>query len=357
MEGILLISNMLYMITMKKQVSVVASSTLALLFSFLLAAPVHAETITSSFESPAYTAGDINGQDGWQKTGGFDVAVTTNTYGITSFGGQSLRLSDAVTSGSFGDQTFSKALVNEAGETDALNGGMSGGTRQSHFEAQFDLASTMTTQQSGMHFSVSPDRGDGARMSYLRFEDSAAGIAVFFDDVQGMLPAGPDCGANPCANFVETQIATLTRAPHTIKFVMDFVEGPSNDVVKIYIDGALIHTGTSWEDYFRFDPESNPTLVSNSRTVDSLLFRESGTATVANQGNGFLIDNLSLLSGPVLVGPPTTEKQCKKDGWKIFNNPSFKNQGACEKFVEKNKDKKEHKKEQHSEREHNRDHD
>jgi hypothetical protein len=36
-------------------------------------------------------------------------------------------------------------------------------------------------------------------------------------------------------------------------------------------------------------------------------------------------------------GFPTAKDQCKKDGWKIFNNPSFKNQGQCEKYVENNK--------------------
>jgi hypothetical protein len=29
------------------------------------------------------------------------------------------------------------------------------------------------------------------------------------------------------------------------------------------------------------------------------------------------------------VGPPTSKDLCKKDGWKTFNNPSFKNQGDC----------------------------
>ena len=74
----------------------------------------------------------------------------------------------------------------------------------------------------------------------------------------------------------------------------------SRDVVKIYIDGgAPVITGTSWEDYFRYC-EGNDT-----RTVDSLLFREGGAdgiAHTANQGNGFLVDNLNLTSGPETLG-------------------------------------------------------
>jgi hypothetical protein len=34
-----------------------------------------------------------------------------------------------------------------------------------------------------------------------------------------------------------------------------------------------------------------------------------------------------------LVGPPTSKDQCKGDGWKTFNNPSFKNQGDCVSYV------------------------
>lgn len=35
--------------------------------------------------------------------------------------------------------------------------------------------------------------------------------------------------------------------------------------------------------------------------------------------------------------PPTSKDQCKKGGWQDFNNPSFKNQGACVSFVEHQK--------------------
>lgn len=307
---------------MKKEL-LQAGSVLSLAAMLALPFGALADTTSTGFEN--FALGSVNGQNGWVSTGGYDQAVVNNTYGYTTFETKSLRLSNGVTSGSFGDQTFSNSLVNEAGESDALNGGMSGGTRQPHFEAQFDMASTMLAEQPGLALSVSPDRGDGARMSYLRFEDSATGINVFFDDVQGT--------TDP-ANFVETQIATnLSRSvTHTVKFSMDFVDGASNDVVKIYIDGVLVHTGTSWENYYRYDGESNPGHVNASRTVDSLLFRAAGTSVPANLGNGYLFDNVSLVSGPAPVVPPaapTQKDQCKNGGWKTFTDPSFKNQGQC----------------------------
>jgi uncharacterized protein (DUF2141 family) len=266
-----------------------------------------ADTISINFEAPTYSVASINGQDGWIKTGSYDAAVVGGTL-PAGFGAQSLRISDAVASGSFGDQTFSKPLVNEVGETtDAVNGGFSGGVRQPHFEASFDIASVQETQQPGMHMTVSPDRGDGARMSYLRFEDNANGIDVFFDDVQGTVALGVDgCTTTVCGNFVETKIATLSRSTsHHIVLTLDTINGPSNDVVKVWIDNTLRHLGTSWEDYYRFDPESQEggTLVNKTRTVDSLLFRESGDATPLNAGKGFLVDNITLVSGPTPAGP------------------------------------------------------
>lgn len=251
-----------------------------------------------------FSLGNVNGQHSWSSTGPYDQAIVDNTYGYSTFGCKSLRLSNAVTSGSFGDQTFSYSNANEAGEAVSTNGGQSGGTRQNHFEAQFDLGSTMASQQPGLAVSVSPDRGDGSRMSYVRFVDDTNGIDVYFDDVQGT--------TNP-ANFVETQVANdLSRtAPHTIKFVMDFVNGPSNDVVKLYIDGNLVHTGTSWENYYRFDTEAS--AEQTPRTTDSLIFRAAGTAAPATSGNGFLFDNMSLSSSIVPGAIEITKYECPTD--------------------------------------------
>lgn len=296
---------------------------------------VSADSNSINFESPAYATGIINGQNGWQATGSagsgcaiYDQAVATQS-GYPSFGGQSFRISDAVTSGCFGDQAFAKPLVDAVGETGATLGSFSAGNRQTHFETQFDIASVLpTAQQSGLHISVSPDRGDGSRMSYLRFEDGANGIDVFFDDVQQ--------ASNP-ANFVETQIATgLDRTkPHAVKLTLDTFEGPSNDVVKVSIDGTLLITGTSWENYYRYDSES--AAEQSPRIVKTMLFRSSGSSNPANAGKGFYIDNLTLKSGAVTVGPPTNIKQCTKKGWKTFNNPTFKNLRECVWYVIRHK--------------------
>jgi len=296
--------------------------------------PAFAATYSTNFET--FPPGTIHAQDGWSSLGaaGLGCAVydheVDNSSGYATFGLQSLRISNAVTSGCFGDHTFSRSLVNEAGETSAMGDGMSGGVRQTHFEAQWEFASTVPgSEQPGLSVVASPDRGDGARMSWVQMADTAGGLAVNFYDYQTAV-----------GDFVLTPVATgLDRTvPHTIKITMDFVDGAANDIVKVYVDGVLEHTGTSWEDYFR-EVEVNPT-----RTVDSILFRTGGAAAPATSGYGFLVDNLSLNSGlsvtptptPVLVGPPTNKDQCKKDGWMTFNNPTFKNQGQCVSYTNKN---------------------
>ncbi len=270
-----------------------------------------------NFEGPTYSIAPIDGQAGWSDTGGYDANVASVSSYVAAtgygFGAQALQISDETTSTSFGDQTFSPGLANEAGEPSAVSGGLSNGPRQAHFEASFSIGTTQATEQAGLLMSVSPDRGDGGRMSYLRFEDQSNGIHVYFDDVTDVGPIGSK------ADFNETSIATLSHGQaHTIRFAIDFNPGPANDVVQIFIDGALRITGTTWEDYYRFDPEQGGggNVIP---TVDQLLFRVSGDPHLGNAGQGFLIDNLALSSGPsagasagaaLAQQPPQRRRRC-----------------------------------------------
>jgi hypothetical protein len=299
---------------MKKLLALLGIATGLVLGVTALAAADAVGPIT--FEPPNYTAGDINGQNGWKNTGAYDSAVATVSsfpaaagYG---FGAQALRISSSKTSGSFGDQTFAPSLATAAGESTGSN----------HFDASFSVGTALATQQPGLELSVSPDDGSGGRMSYLRFEDRPDGVHVFFDDVTDPGPVGT------VATFNETDIATLSRsAAHTVRFSETFVPGPNNDVVRIYIDGNLRLTGGSWEDYYRYDPEQNATghVVPQTRT---LIFREgSWAAASGTAGNGFLIDGVTMASSN--NSAPTTTALCKNGGWKTFTSPKFKNQGQC----------------------------
>ena len=276
---------------MKRFMSLSVVMALALAGTGLLASSAGADTLpTITFEQPTYLPGSINGQDGWSATGPYDQEVDSSSS-VSGFGTQSFRMSNAVTSGSFGDWPFSPSLIDEAGETGAEGDGSSG-TLQNHFEASFQIASAVPTfEQPGLGLAFSPDRGDGARMSLVRVRDLPAGLQVSFVDYQSN---GIACDGD----FVDTIVASgLNRSTvHSIRIAMDFVNGARNDIVSVHVDGALLHVGTSWEDYFR-ECEGNPT-----RTVDSLLFRASGTALATND-KGFLIDNLTLSSSTLSPSP------------------------------------------------------
>ncbi len=122
-------------------------------------------------------------------------------------------------------------------------------------------------------------------MTWLQMQDTPSGLQLNFDDYQ-----------HSVGNFVLTTIATgLDRTvPHTVKMTVQFVDGPENDIVKVYLDGTLIHTGTTWEDYYR-----DAVAGGIPHPVDSVMFRVAGAAAPATTGNGFLIDNFTSYSGPV----------------------------------------------------------
>jgi hypothetical protein len=127
-------------------------------------------------------------------------------------------------------------------------------------------------------------------MSYLRFDEQADGVHVSFYDVE-----------EPGPTFVLTDIATFAiGTAHTFKFDIALNSGPSNDVVKISMDGSVIHTGTSWEDYYRFG--GGGPLPS----ISKLLFRVSGEPHYDPTllGKGYLFDSVSLSSGPLTSPPP-----------------------------------------------------
>lgn len=65
----------------------------------------------------------------------------------------------------------------------------------------------------------------------------------------------------------------------------------------------------------------NPSLTSS---VDAFTFNET-TYDFERDADG---------DGIADTAPPTTKDQCKKDGYKAFNNPSFRNQGDCVSYVQ-----------------------
>jgi hypothetical protein len=290
------------------------------------AGTVAAASPSQDFEG--MTLGSVNGQQGWSVTGSaFDYAIadTTGLY-AGALGTRALRVSNAVTSGSFGDQLFSEQLPNEAGETSAENAGLSGGVRQHRYSTSFTFASADPThEQPGLVMGISPDRGDGARMSLVRLYDTPTGLKVTafgYNTDDSAFPETP-----VASNLDRTQV-------HTFSLTMDLVDGTSNDRVAISVDGSAPVVIGSWEQYFR-DSEGNPT-----RTVDSLLFRASIAAPdpSAILGKGFYIDSVGQSSGGTPV-PTTTSRTISPGdiaggvgGWQGFREADWPS-SATSQFV------------------------
>jgi len=252
-----------------------------------------AESLLTTFENPPFPLGSPNNHGGWTRVGVYDQVVVAQSKYHT-FGKQSLQISNAITSGSF-DQTYAKALTNSVAEQTAT-GPLPAGTRHKQFVLEFDIGSSTGVYQKGLHAEVSPDSGNGGRMSLLRFEDGKNGIDVWFGDVQGISLCVEGGNQVPCGNFVDKKVAkSLSRkTAHRIKLVIDVKEGPSNDVVNVYVDCKLVHTGTTWEDYYYYDPESFDTF--NSRMIKTVIFqtRDRYGTQPTYTGKGFLFDNVRI---------------------------------------------------------------
>lgn len=276
-------------------------------------------TITT-FEN--FNIGEIDGQHDWKSLGGigapppanpldthcavYDHVMADNSatmaYRYLLFGRKSLRISNAVTSGCYTDQTFSNRAANFAGQSNAwstsADGSVSyaraGGVLQNHFEASWTFASTVPhAQQPGLQVVASPARGDDSRMSWVQMNDMPDGLSVVFAERSN--PASP-------GDFELTTVAQRLdrRVPHLILLTMDFYDGPSNDVVRVYVDGELKHTGTSWENYYFYDPNGKSNFGGAPPIVNRIMFRTGsdvhrgipGDPAPATLGHGFVIDNV-----------------------------------------------------------------
>jgi hypothetical protein len=239
----------------------------------MLAVPAAAmadSTGTTTFEAPTFAAGPdhtfINGIDGWSATGAYDDAIVAS--GIN--GGQSLRMSNAITSGSFSDWVFSKPTLNPAGESVANH----------VYKGEFAFKSETGAAQTGLQISVSPDNGQGARMSFVRLMDKGDGIHVMFNEMRP--------NSNDFSDLQDIAKVNYSSA-HTLRFELKMLPGRNNDQVAVYVDGVKKVVGKSWENYYRDSELHEPGVV------DRMIFqaRTSGGDAPTTLGHGYLIDNVS----------------------------------------------------------------
>lgn len=311
--------------------------------------PSRADNYSTDFE--AFNLGSV-AQDGWKVNGSVNQAIEEqNLY--TTFGAKSLRIGNGAGKDS-ANFVLSNLVVNSAGEiVSGAAFGSGAGLIQPNFKAEWDFSSANPeTVQTNL---ILDARMDEAKtpflstnvngMSKIEMSDTATGLKVKVGDL--------DHGLVTIAENLDRSI------PHHIKITINFVDGPSNDVVTACVDNDLSTCKTvgSYEG-----------LYGTPLVVRGVAFRPQTTLS----GPGFYIDNFSMLSwgneptavptevpvptdeptvapsetpvptevepSPtnVLIKPPKNLKQCKNDNWKNFNNPAFPNQGQCIKYVLKN---------------------
>lgn len=315
---------------------------------------------TVTFEN--FTLGDILTQFDWQSTAGLSwtgpgsrcgnydhaiadyPALVPAPFRNEAFGRRSLRISNAVTSGCYNDATFSHRSENMAGETGAwavssdgaVNYAFPGATLQNHFDAEWTFMSAVPgARQDSLEVVISPARGDNHRMSWVQLVDLADGLAVVF-----AARADP---LNPGAFQRDTIARRLDRrSAHTVRLSIDFVDGPQNDIVRLFVDGTLRHTGGSWETYYQLDGNGRGNFSAATPVVNRLMFRTgsdthrgvTGNPSPTNLGRGFLFDRVRVATFMVA----TSAAMCRNGGWRDVrtdSGKSFDNQGDCVEWVQK----------------------
>jgi hypothetical protein len=308
-----------------------------------------------------FALGAIHGQHDWQATGGvgsgaapglfcavYDHAIADYAtlvlpvFRDPAFGERSLRISNAVTTGCYSDQTFSHRSADVAGEVGASSRSRDGLTEyaltgarlRNHLELEWSIQSARPDEwQPGLEIAASPARGDDHRMSWVQVADWMDGLAVVFAERSDT--------AAPAA-FVQTIVARgLDRQrAHVIRLSTDFVDGPGNDMVRVYVDGMLRHTGTSWETYYRLDANGRANFGGATPAVNRVMFRTGsdrhrdvpGDPAPETLGRGFLIDGVRVAAFSVA----TSEASCRDNGWQDVHDDAgrpFRNQGDCVSWV------------------------
>ena len=270
---------------------------MAVSIALLAAGVAGADTVTTNFD--AFNLGTVNGQAGWHSAVPGDVPALPNGYdqavvpsgGVAGFGAQSLRHSNAYSenTGEFEFQTYSASNAVNAG--DALP--------NTEFVGEFQFTSTSPEPQDHLRMTMSPDDGHGGRMSYVGLTDTLDGIeATIFDTPE----ADGDFVGYPAGTYSRTGV-------HTVRFLLQLVPGPDNDIVHVVIDGVDIGNQlgvclTTWENFYRATQQAVP-------VTNSLLFRSANAGgdpglVIPNLvGHGYLFDNVRTDTTPAQGAVPS----------------------------------------------------
>jgi hypothetical protein len=310
-------------------------ATLGAVAAFVLAGSASAQYFdsfsTSWLPSGAQSgtlAGTVDMQNGWTTRDAFTSATTVGKWDqqvmqVNDANGSRkvFRMSNAITSSTYSSQVFSAVSGQVAGESGSAlwndrgtNGsaplnplGYGAYAASDSFYSKVAFRSATGAAQTGLSLTLSASaKQSSARMTWLNLQDTGAGFNVNFYDA----------GANGTFAPASTTIASgLSYADlHTLEMGITFVNGVNtvggqvfgNDIVRIWLNGSLIHTGTTYESYYYSNAsERNAIGTPNAprlQAVDSMLFRSAGTAASGTSGNGFYFEDFAI--GNTIVPAP-----------------------------------------------------
>ncbi|GAB2174763.1 VCBS domain-containing protein [Dongia sp. agr-C8] len=255
---------------------------------------------TIDFDTPAYTPGAItNGENGWKVVG-------PNPGGGVEAGdaehGNVYRIANDPSNGAFGGP-YTPELSVKAGEL-----GVGADTNRIAYTLNFKPASE-TPDGSRVEIDFANAAGTD-RQNFMALEFTADGLRLVVNeptttpDVWSENTFAFDTGNRMLADNIDPSIW------HNIQVVLTANDGASNDVVEIYLDGNLVGTSTSFENYrdFHVATEDHDTNAADN-LIDRLIFRvgEASGNSFPQDGAGgsragFLIDNIHTAAGAALNG-------------------------------------------------------
>lgn len=244
----------------------------------LIDAAVVVETFTE-FDTGAID----NGEHGW-------TVYSPHDQGVVDLGGSHgkvLRMSSDPSSGDFGGP-YSVALTKTAGESTTT-------ADRTSQTISFDFAPVSAAADDFSRLEV--DIGNSAsndRNNFMVIETTADGvrIAVAQPDINGDFG---DSGTFP-TDWTELASGLDATAWHHIDLKVQYVDGANNDVIEVWVDGTMVGTTTTFENYH---DAVGGTHADNAQAyqTDKLIFRAGNNGQPSDgpdgQNQGFYFDNLT----------------------------------------------------------------
>ena len=195
----------------------------------------------NNFTSDIFALGSINNQNQWYSDPNLNADQSIEKLGAAAKRGKGVwRISNKVYRGDFDFQPQSPILPLSAGESTVRSPG-GGDTICTSF---FIRTVSNVADESAVTFSHSP-AGPSDRHEYVRFvndDDSRKGFRIWGSDTK-----------NSTASFTFRDFDFQTSIPRAewkhVVVITTSPDGPGNDTVNVYVDGALKGTMSTWEDW------------------------------------------------------------------------------------------------------------